>query len=226
MSAITSTFDFVDIHPGVPGMAFAAKAEGGGCREVIGIKPEAREYYDSFFSPTGESQQAGRCDVAVVGLPFSMFAYCDGGDPAVSEPIAVAAKVAKKSSAILFRVPWNSARRLGVDADEYRSAIEGTLGAKAWEVTSAVSDCGNDLFVAAVARKKWNGREALPMAFPNPGRAAQPSGPTDAASVLLERGYPQEFAGVYVGKSRKLVDGLVDIANARTAVSSVKAAIR
>jgi hypothetical protein len=223
MSAISSTFDFVDIHPGVPGMAFAAQAEGGGCREVIGIKPDARENYVSFFSPTGEDQQHGRCDIVLVGLPFSMFAYCDGGDPAVSEPIAVAAKAAKKSSAILFRVPWGASRRLGVDADEYRSAIEGTLGAKAWEVTSAVSDCGNDLFVAAVARKKWNGGEALPMAFPN---SASSSVSSDAASVLLERGYPQEFASRYAGKSRKLVDGLVDIANARTAVSSVKAAIR
>jgi hypothetical protein len=223
MSDISSTFDFVDIHPGVPGMAFAAKAEGGGCREAIGVKSDAREDYDTFFSPTGEALQIGRCDVVVVGLPFSMFAYCDGGDPAVADPINIAAKTAKKSSAILFRVPWSAARRLGVDADEYRSAIEGTLGAKAWEVTSAVSDCGNDLFVAAVARKKWNGREALPMSFPN---SAPSSEPTDAASVLLARGYPQAFASRYAGKSRKLVDGLVDIANARTAVSSVKAAIR
>ncbi|MBY3151055.1 hypothetical protein HFO56_01350 [Rhizobium laguerreae] len=223
MSALPSTFDFVDINPGVPGMAFAAKAEGGGCREVIGIKPETREHYEALFAPSRDVQQANRCDLVVVGLPFSMFAYCDGGDPAVSEPVAIAAKAAKKSSAILFRVPWVQARRLRVDADEYRSAIEGWLGAKAWDVTSAVSDDGNDLFVAAVARKKWNGREALPMSFPSRARSSVPS---DAAAFMLARGYPQDFVSRYAGLSQKLVDGIVDIANARTAVSSVKAAIR
>ncbi|MCZ7861731.1 hypothetical protein O9X98_10105 [Agrobacterium salinitolerans] len=220
MSVSASTFEFVDVNPGIPGLSFAARSEGGACIGVVGGKSADRDRHAEFFPSGGEA--GARCDFVFATLPFSMFAYCDGGDPAVNEPISIAAKTAKKASAILFRVSWAAAQRLGVDPDEYRAAIEGKLGSKSWEVTSAVSDDRNDLFVAAVARKKWNGREALPMSFP---AVAEPES-RNGDEILIALGYPEDFAAKFAGTDRKAVAGIVNIDNARTAISAVKAALK
>lgn len=222
MPVSASTFEFVDVNPGVPGMSFAARVEGGTCLGVVGGKSRDRDRHAEFFPSVGEWQPGTRCDFVFASLPFSMFAYCDGGDPAVNEPISIAAKTAKKASAILFRVSWAAAQRLGVDPDEYRAAIEGKLGAKSWEVTSAVSDDRNDLFISAVARKRWNGQEALPMSFPVGAESAS----RNADEILLAGGYPEDFAQKYAGADRKAVEGIVNVDNARTAISAVKAAIK
>jgi hypothetical protein len=222
MSVSVSIFDFVDVNPGVPGLAFAARAEGGACLGVFGGKTRDREQHAEFFPADGHWQPGIRADLVTANLPFSMFAYCDSGDPAVNEPISVAANAAKKASAILFRVSWAAAQRLGVDPDEYRSAIEGNLGSKHWEVTSAVSDDRNDLFVAAIARKKWNGKEALPMLFPNEGKSVG----NETGEILLALGYPGDFATTHADADRKPFEGIVNVSNARTAISAVIAAIR
>lgn len=222
MSVSASIFEFVDVNPGVPGLSFAARAEGGTCLGVVGGKSSDRERHAEFFPSDSQVQPGARCDFVFATLPFSMFAYCDGGDPAVNEPISIASRTAKKASAILFRVSWAAAQRLGVDPDEYRAAIEGKLGSKSWEVTSAVSDDRNDLFVAAVARKKWNGQEALPMSFPV---GAEPES-RNSDEILLALGYPEDFAAKYAGTDRKAVAGIVNIDNARTAISAVKAALK
>lgn len=222
MSVSASTFEFVDINPRVPGLSIAAEAEGGICLGIVGGKSSDHESHEELYPTNGDVRSGMRCDFVFASLPFSMFAYCEGGDPAVNEPISIAAKMAKKASAVLFRVSWVAAQRLGVDPDEYRAVVESKFGSKSWEVTTAVSDDRNDLFIAAVARKKWNGREPLPMSFP--GGVAPASSTGD--EILIALGYPQDFAVKYAGTDRQVVAGIVNIDNARTAISAVKSALK
>ncbi|MDW9478835.1 hypothetical protein GOB57_09075 [Sinorhizobium meliloti] len=223
MATTEGTFGFVDINPGVPGMAFAAAAKGGVRLGVHGVTPSARGLYLEYFPQDNDELRAGSGDLVLAGLPFSMFARSDSGDPAVAEPISAAAKAGKKASAILFRVPWSRAKRLGTDPEEYRAAVEGHLGAKSWEVTSAVSDDWNDLFVCAVARRKWNGREPLPISF---GVGVAPPIISNAREILLARGYPEDFAARYPDADKQAVEVCVDVGNAVLAISGIKASTR
>lgn len=217
------TFDFVDINPGMSGMAFAAEAEGGVCVGVLRVKPTALASYEAFFGRGSAEPPTVHGELVLVGLPFSMFAHSDSGDPAVTELISLAHRASKGVSAVLFRVSWSSARRLGVDPDEYRSTIEGVFDAKKWDVTSAVSDDENDLFIAAVERGKWNGKEALPATYPGGREVPRHSNPQE---ILVGHGYPENFALHNAAVDRKLVEGIVIVDNARAAIAGTIGSVR
>lgn len=215
-------FNFVDVNPEMSGLAFAAEAEGGICIGVFGVKPKARESYESYFGRGSLEPPLTPCDMVLVGLPFSMFVRPENGDPAVTELIKTAFTAAKGASAILFRTPWSSAARLGVDQEEYRSTVEGILGTKKWAVAASASRDGHDLFICGVARKKWNEWSHPLPAFPYAQKATK----STPREILLEYGYPESFALQNADVDPKLVEGIVDVRNARLAISEILKAIR
>lgn len=221
-------FDFVDINPGMSGMAFAAEAEGGTCVGVLSIPETEKAAYEAFHGRGSAEGPSHGSRLILASLPFSMFAEGKAGDPAVSHPIRAAAKAAHVKAPApkiaIFRVPWRLAARIGVDPAEYVAAVSEGFSDERWAVTSWVSPDGADLFVTALARKYWNGNEPLSIE-----KAA--SGPVLAEigrpqEMLLALGYPSNFALHNASVSPKLIEGIVVVHNARAAVSGALKAVR
>jgi hypothetical protein len=217
------SFDFVDINPGMSGLAFAAEAVGGVCIGVHCVKVGSIEAYEDFFGRGSARPPETHGKLVLVNLPFSMFTSAASGDPAVSELISLAVKSSKGVPAVLFRVSWLAAERLGVDPEEYRATIEQAFGSDNWEVASVVSDDGNDLFVAVIARKRWNGDVPLPSSFPASLKPPKRSNPQE---ILLGFGYPENFALRNADVDRKLLEGIVSVNNARAAVAGTIGSVR
>jgi hypothetical protein len=220
------TFEFADVNPGLSGMTFAAEAEGGECVGVCGVRPGAVAGYESFFGRNSVACPGNPVDVVLVSLPFSIFAGGDNVDPAVAEPIRQAsalAKLPKKTAVILFRVPWAHADRLGVAADEYLSAIGGSFSAAVWSHHHIVSDDGRDLFVCVIAKSRWNGLSPLPATI---GPAPVLPNNANPQEILSAYGYPDAFALHNAGIDPKLIDGVVCVGNARSALSAALASVR
>jgi hypothetical protein len=217
------TFDFVDINPGMSGLAFAAEAEGGVCVGVHRVKSNALAAYEAFFGRGSAEPPSVHGELVLVSLPFSMFVNRDRVDPAVFDLISLAYRCSQGVSAVLFRVPWSSARRLEIDPDEYRSAIEEVFNASKWVITTAVSDDKNDLFIATIAKSKWNGNDALPATYPGGGKIARQSNPQE---ILIKQGYPVNFALHNAEVDRKLLDGIVIVDNARAAIAGMIGSVK
>ncbi len=223
MKQTLASFDFVDINPGLSGLAFAAEAEGGVCVGVLRLKPAEKAAYEAFFGRMASSPPEVGSDLVLVQLPFSMFVRSERCDPAVSDLIVEAHRISRTAKAVLFRAPWNAAQRMGVEAEEYRTAVQAEFPAARWDVSSAVSDDLNDMFICAVSRKNRNGFEPLPTAFrpvPSPVKRENPQ------DTLVSMGYPAQFALRYADVENRVVDGITNVENARAAISSVLAAIR
>lgn len=224
------SFDFVDINPGLSGMAFAAEAEGGVCVGVIGVKPRDFTMYEEFFGRGAAAAPITTADIVLVSLPFSMFVRTQNCDPAVSDLIDEAHSIseeariiAKKSTPVLFRVSWAAARRMHIEAEEYRSAVAVRFDSRKWEVTSAVSDDGNDMFVCAIPRPRWTGQDPLPSTFPVAARARSGLNPQES---LVSMGYPEKFALRHADVASNLVEGAVVISNARAAIVGALGSVR
>lgn len=221
------TFDFVDVNPGFSGMAFAAEAEGGVCIGVARIKPRAVPAYEDFFGRGAAARPTNPGQVILVSLPFSMFVREESGDPAVSDLIKEAAGIAKLTkvapSIVLFRVSWSAAGRLGVTAAEYVAAVQARFDETGWVLWSVISEDGKDMFVCAVARKRWNGDAPLPASIPRCVHAGRSLNPQE---ILIANGYPETFALHNADIDPKLLDGIVAVGNARAALSAALASVR
>ena len=217
------TFDFVDVNPGMSGMAFAAEAEGGVCVGVARIRPSQVSAYEDFFGRGSSAAPVTGCEVVLADLPFSMFVRAHKGDPAVTELVVEAARLARTASAAVFRVSWSAAGRMGVETDEYRSAVEHVFEGSKWEVRTAVSADRNDMFVFALSRVRWNGREPLPTASASAVSHLKRSNPQE---ILLSLGYPENFALRNAGSDSKLLEGIVDVGNARAAIVGALGSVR
>lgn len=217
------SFDFVDVNPGVPGMTFAAEAEGGVCVGVVGLRPSEATAHEEYFGRGSAQPPLTDADIILVGLPFSMFARAENCDPAVSAVIESSFRLAKEKTPVLFRVTWSAARRMGVEAEEYRSAVEARFGSKKWEVTSSVSNDGRDMFVCAVPRARWGGVDPLPSDFPV---SVKPRARSNPQEILVTLGYPAKFALLNARLDRMVVEGAVVISNARAAIVGALGSVR
>jgi len=231
MSLAEGSFDFVEVNPRLSGLAFAAEEAGGVRVGVTGLPPAERAAYEAYFGRGAAEPAADGCDIVLAELPFSMFVAQGSVDPAVSDTVRDALLVAMsggtrgqpRAAAMLLRAPWADARRLGVEAEGYRAAVEAAVGTKSWTVSSAVTDDGNDLFVAAVSLRFWNGREPLPAVYPRRAFVPLDRNPQE---IVRHMGYPAKFALRYAGASPTLVYGITDVGNARMAVDGLLAAVR
>jgi len=214
------TFDFVDVNPGLSGLHFAAEAEGGECVGVLAIKPLEIAAFEAFHGRGSAAGPEEPCDLVLTCLPFSLFARGKGCDPAVSDLVKVARQV-KGAVASLFCVPWKKAFALGVSVDDFVSAVEAHYAADRWHVSSAVTDGHDALYICAVDRKKWNGRDTLPSIWP---KTLVPAN-GNPQEMMAAFGYPANFALQSGATAHKIEAGIVVVHNARAAVAGVVGAI-
>lgn len=204
-------FSFVSLNPSVRGLEIAAHREGGACvleHEVgpVGDRP--------FRGPAGKRRSDTKGDIVVAALPFSMFVRAEGCDPGVMDVIEQARAAA--GSAVLFRVPWLRAARLGVAVDEYSEAVSAVFEDQRWHVSTAVTDELRDMFICAVLRRKWNGTEPLPASWPN-----RPEAGTEGDALRSALGYRQDFH-----RSGIRDEDMVDAVNTQSAIACVRKALK
>lgn len=185
--AIHQEFWFYEVNPGLSALGFGAERIGAWSRGAEMVYGLAKKVHEEFHGSDAVGEPHGPYLMALVDLPFSVFATRGGGDPAINGVLAAAAKRSHRAKALLFRVEWSAGTRMGLDPAAWAALVESHLpGFTArWAVAENerfVPMKGHELFIAASPDWRSDFR------IVGDGREIEP-----AASFLLDILHPESL---------------------------------
>jgi len=197
-----AAFLFYHVNPGASAFGFGAERAGG---QPVGaglVSAKARKGYVDFHGDNSvDDDPIAPFDLLIADLPYTVFPETD---PELAHVIKVAAHHARRAKAVLFRVDWSAADRMGFGPAAWEKAVAAAL--PGWEARSVVLHNqhfvpmeGAELFVAAA--KSWEGdfRPVLADIEPiDPSSVLSDAPHTGWASVpggITGRRFPKERAG-------------------------------
>lgn len=116
-------FSFCEVNPGASALGTAALRVSGRLVGAASVSDRSRPLYERLRGALAEEPVVSP-DVALVNLPFSVFVAHVNGDHGVETVLREAARLAADACALLFRVDWTVGERMGIEPEEYVSAVE------------------------------------------------------------------------------------------------------
>lgn len=114
---------FIDINPGLGGFGLAAETAGFIRLGPMVVGSDIKAAYMDFHGAGSLDLLDDVADLALGTLPFSMFMTGKTPDPAVTEVIVASKDAVRRGGTVAFAVKWDAALRLGVEPEEYASAV-------------------------------------------------------------------------------------------------------